>query len=196
MSNLATNHPMNLAHQILDCFDDGVLLVDQGGTITSITPRCLSMIRSTEDWVGTNLWRFLPVNVLYSPCTVRNILAAFATSGSFEFDSFYTHVHRWFRFSMRPLEVGMVMFLRDITDQHVATAMHLRERNIALKALVSLIAHEINNPLQALTNLLVIARNDCTEPCIQDLLESAEREIARIGVATSETLRLQAKGFA
>jgi phosphoglycerate-specific signal transduction histidine kinase len=52
------------------------------------------------------------------------------------------------------------------------------------------IAHEINNPLEAVTNLVYIARNDATiSPQARAFLEAAERELGRLSQIANKTLR-------
>jgi len=74
----------------------------------------------------------------------------------------------------------------DITDRKQAEAALLRaEKLAAMGRLASTIAHEINNPLEAVTNLLFLARADPTVT-IQTgtYLATAERELARLGNIT------------
>lgn len=55
--------------------------------------------------------------------------------------------------------------------------------------LAASIAHEINNPLEAMTNLLFLARmsNDLGE--VRKLLDSADGELRRVSAITAQTLR-------
>lgn len=74
----------------------------------------------------------------------------------------------------------------DITERKLAELALIRsEKLAAMGRLASTIAHEINNPLEAVTNLLYLARRD---PLIRrntdEYLATAERELARIGEIT------------
>ena len=55
--------------------------------------------------------------------------------------------------------------------------------------MASSIAHEINNPLEAVTNLVYLARRGVVSPEVGELLEQAERELARVSHITAATLR-------
>src|SRR6185312_17100834 len=51
------------------------------------------------------------------------------------------------------------------------------------------VAHEINNPLEAATNLIYLANTDPTVPApVKDLLDLADRELARVAHMTKQTL--------
>jgi len=78
----------------------------------------------------------------------------------------------------------------DITERRLAEAALLRaEKLAAMGRLASTVAHEINNPLEAVTNLLYLARSDdaLAEPT-RSYLMTAEKELARLGNITRLTL--------
>ncbi|HEX4650061.1 MAG TPA: PAS domain-containing protein [Granulicella sp.] len=101
-----------------------------------------------------------------------------------------------FDFSLSPFrdEQGEVVFLvpeaRDITELKRAEAALLQsEKLAAVGRLASSIAHEINNPLESVTNLIYLARKDAVTEEMRDYLETAERELRRVAVITNQTLR-------
>ena len=78
----------------------------------------------------------------------------------------------------------------DTTDTKLAEAALLRsEKLAAMGRLASTVAHEINNPLEAVTNLLYLSR---TDPSLSSetstYLSTAEQELARLGDITRLTL--------
>jgi len=74
----------------------------------------------------------------------------------------------------------------DVTDRKLAELALIRsEKLAAIGRLASTIAHEINNPLEAVTNLLFLARKDPLLSLETDHhLATAERELARVGGIT------------
>jgi PAS domain S-box-containing protein len=101
-----------------------------------------------------------------------------------------------FDFSLSPFrnEQGEVVFLvpeaRDITELKRAEAALLQsEKLAAVGRLAASIAHEINNPLEAVTNLIYLARRDAASDEVREYLEMAERELRRVAVITNQTLR-------
>ena len=51
------------------------------------------------------------------------------------------------------------------------------EKLAAVGLMASSIAHEINNPLEAVTNLLYLARSAAVSPAAQEFLETADDEV-------------------
>jgi signal transduction histidine kinase len=77
----------------------------------------------------------------------------------------------------------------DITERKLAEAAVLRsEKLAAMGRLASTVAHEINNPLEAVTNLLYLIRNEELPETARGYLATAERELARLGTITRLTL--------
>jgi signal transduction histidine kinase len=69
-------------------------------------------------------------------------------------------------------------------------ALRKSEKLAATGRLAASIAHEINNPLEAITNLLFLLRNFCQlDPQATGYVEMAEHEAQRIAEITQQTLR-------
>ena len=81
--------------------------------------------------------------------------------------------------------------IRDQIDQYArAQEALLRSEKLAVTGrLAASIAHEINNPLEAITNLLFLMHGDLTEQQREIFLEDAEQELARVTQITKQTLR-------
>ena len=81
-------------------------------------------------------------------------------------------------------------FIRNVSDRRDAQAALMQsEKLAAVGRLASSIAHEINNPLEAVTNLLYLSRGSVDLPEIQAYLETAAREVQRISVIANQTLQ-------
>lgn len=66
----------------------------------------------------------------------------------------------------------------------------LRSEKLAVTGrLAASIAHEINNPLEAITNLLYLTRTAASQEIAADYLTAAEQELARVTEITKQTLR-------
>jgi PAS domain S-box-containing protein len=78
----------------------------------------------------------------------------------------------------------------DITERKKTEAALVRaEKLAAMGRLASTVAHEINNPLEAVTNLLYLARSSPSlDSDTQSYLVTAERELARLSNITRLTL--------
>jgi signal transduction histidine kinase len=85
---------------------------------------------------------------------------------------------------------GMIGVIQDVTDR-ISQEVTLRqsEKLAATGRLAATIAHEINNPLEAVTNLIYLAKTDPEIPsAVQRLLETADAELVRVSQIAQQTL--------
>jgi PAS domain S-box-containing protein len=85
---------------------------------------------------------------------------------------------------------GIIGTVQDITARKTQEAtLRQSEKLAATGRLAATIAHEINNPLEAVTNLIYLAKTDPTiAPSVQRLLETADEELARVAQIAQQTL--------
>ena len=121
------------------------------------------------------------------------------------------------RKALQELDAAAKVELEEVERQHAASvqverlaAEELREQQklaeeqlmqaeklAAVGRLMASIAHEINNPLEAVTNLLYLARLDEHISSESDeYLRQAEKELGRVSEIVSQTLRFQRGGAA
>lgn len=85
---------------------------------------------------------------------------------------------------------SMAGFTLDVTERHKAqTALLQSEKLAAVGRLASSIAHEINNPLESVTNLLYLALGSEDLDTAKDHLKVADLELRRVAAITNQTLR-------
>ncbi len=78
----------------------------------------------------------------------------------------------------------------DINERKLAQdAVLISEKLAAIGRLAGSIAHEINNPLEAVTNLVHLARTSTQTDEIVLYLDQADLELRRVAAITSKTLR-------
>ncbi len=101
-----------------------------------------------------------------------------------------------FDFSLTPVRdpSGEIIFLipegRDITElKHAEAALLQSEKLAAVGRLAASIAHEINNPLESVMNLLYLARQNAVNPETKEFLETADQELRRVSIIANQTLR-------
>jgi len=85
---------------------------------------------------------------------------------------------------------GIIVLGVDVTESKRAElALMQTEKLAAVGRLASSIAHEINNPLESVTNLLYLARESVVNPQTREYLDIADRELRRVSVIANQTLR-------
>jgi PAS domain S-box-containing protein len=85
--------------------------------------------------------------------------------------------------------VGAATIARDITqDKQARRALRISERLASVGRLAATMAHEINNPLEAATNLVYLAKCRAVSQDQRDFLAATEEELARISHLTKQTL--------
>lgn len=101
----------------------------------------------------------------------------------------------WTRWVTEPIRnndglvTGLAKVLRDETERlKTETSLRQSEKLAVVGRMASSIAHEINNPLEAVTNLIFLARRGVVSPEVGEFLEQAERELARVNHITKATL--------
>jgi PAS domain S-box-containing protein len=90
---------------------------------------------------------------------------------------------------------GVIVLGIDVTERRRAENTLMKNEKLAeIGRLASSIAHEINNPLEAVMNLLYLARGDDNlSPETAQYLDSAELELRRVSVITNQTLSFYKK---
>jgi PAS domain S-box-containing protein len=85
---------------------------------------------------------------------------------------------------------GVVMVFRDVTDEKRAQeVLRKAEKLAAAGRLAATVAHEINNPLEAVCNLIYIVKNHLSLPeDVVGYLNMAEQELDRVSHITKQTL--------
>lgn len=84
---------------------------------------------------------------------------------------------------------GKVIVLSDITDRKLADyAIRTAEKLAETGRLAQSLAHEINNPLEAVTNLIYLAQTAAVHRDVKQYLRYAGDELDRIGRITKQSL--------
>ena len=140
--------------------------------------------------MGEVLWELLPelVGTVVESC-FRKVMDERVPV---EFEYYYEPLETWFQYRVYPLpDEGIIMYAENTTEKRKAEqALRRSEQLGAAGRLAASIAHEINNPLEAVTNLLFLAKMDQAMPSnSKTLLEMADKELQRLSHIAARSLK-------
>lgn len=158
---------------VIESVSDGIYIVTSDGKVRSN--------RQARKMSGDNF-----------PSEIKTLERALAGESTTEVVR--THDH-WIRSVASPIlqdhkVIGGVAVNTDVTEIRLRDeALRKSEKLAAVGQLASSIAHEINNPLEAITNLLYLVRQSGSMEEIQEYAKLAQDELARVTEITLQTLR-------
>ena len=172
----------------------GIIFFNNEGTVVDANDVFLKMVDYTREDLesGAMSWRKLtpPEWIATSEEQMSKFLKT-GRVGPYEKEYFRKDgSRRWMLFAGRDLGDGTIgEYAIDITDRKRAEAALVRNDKLAtLGRLVASIAHEINNPLEATTNLLYLAKDvDGLPASAREYLLLADAELKRIAHITRQS---------
>ena len=174
----------------LESTTDAVFMLDRDWRFTYLNRHALKMLQGERRLLGENVWEMFPAAEASS--FGKQYRLAMETRTAVHFQEHYpAPIDRWFEVHAFPSDEGIAVFFHDISDRRKTEATLVKnEKLAAVGRLAASIAHEINNPLESVTNLLYLARTSTEMREIQEYLSTADRELRRVGTITNQTLRL------
>ena len=146
--------------------------------------------RLGKSLIGECLWDLLPD--LKGTIVEKSFRQAMEQRVPLQFDYYYEPLETWFQYQVYPLpDDGIIMYARDITEaRKTEEALRKSEQLAAAGRLAASIAHEINNPLEGVTNLLYLANLDIhVTSNTRPLLEAADKELGRLSHIAARSLK-------
>ena len=140
--------------------------------------------------LGNVLWDVFPD--LEGTIVETNFRRAMSERVPIEFDFYNESLEDWFQYHIYPLpDEGISMYARNTTEaKQTEQALRRSEQLAAAGRLAASVAHEINNPLEAVTNVLYLAKMDDTMgPATRNLLELADKELQRLSHIAARSLK-------
>jgi PAS domain S-box-containing protein len=187
----------------LGSIGDAVIATDEKGHVTFVNPIAEQITGvSLKEARGREIQRIFPIFNEQTHVPVENPVAKVLEQGRIMGLANHTVLQRADG-SVIPIEDsaapiyddrkklrGVVMVFRDVTEDKLAQdLLRKAEKLAAAGRLAATVAHEINNPLEAVGNLIYLVRQRADLPDeAQNYLRSAEQELDRVSQITRQTL--------
>jgi PAS domain S-box-containing protein len=183
---------------IVESSDDAILSKDLTGHITSWNEAATRIFGySREEILGSSILRLIPQELQYEEKTILAKIRAGERIDHYETVRITKGGERLdVSLSISPIRddvgtiVGASKILRNISDKKRTEASLLQAEKIAAAGrMAATIAHEVNNPLEAVTNLIYLAKSNAEDPDeVRTFLNAAENEVARVSHIAKQTL--------
>jgi PAS domain S-box-containing protein len=182
---------------IIESSDDAILSKDLTGKITSWNPAATRILGyAAEEMIGASILKIIPEELHADEPVILAKIRAGQRIEHFETIRLTKDGRRLdVSLSISPIRddsgqiVGAAKILRDISTRKGLEQTLLQAEKIAATGrMAATIAHEINNPLEAIVNLIFLARERATDPDQIEYLTAAESEVARVSHIAKQTL--------
>jgi PAS domain S-box-containing protein len=183
---------------IVESSDDAILSKDLTGQIMSWNEAATRIFGySREEIVGSSILRLIPQELQYEEKTILAKIRAGERIDHYETIRITKGGERLdVSLSISPIRddagtiVGASKILRNISDKKRTEASLLQAEKIAAAGrMAATIAHEVNNPLEAVMNLIYLAKSNAEDAAeVRTFLNAAEGEISRVSHIAKQTL--------
>lgn len=192
------NDPRSLLAAIIDSSEDAIISKDLTGIVTSWNKAAVRMYGYTaEEIVGQSILRVIPEELHSEEDEILRKLRAGQPLEHFETSRVTKSGQRIeVSLTISPIKdssgrvIGSSKIARDITARkQLERSLIQSEKLAAAGRMAATVAHEINNPLEAVLNLIYLARIGCTRDSeVHGYLETAEKELQRVSHIARQAL--------
>jgi PAS domain S-box-containing protein len=182
---------------IVDSSDDVILSKDLDGIITSWNPAAQRLFGySAEEMIGQSILKLIPADLRAEEKQIIESIRAGRRVDHFDTvrltkDGSLVEV----ALTVSPIRddhgvvIGASKILRDVSDRkRIEQSLMQAEKIAATGRMAATISHEINNPLEAVMNLLYLLRTKITDEEGLTYLSTAEGELGRVSHIAKQTL--------
>jgi len=182
---------------IVESSDDAIASKDLTGTVTSWNRAAERMFGYTaKEMVGRSITKIIPPELQDDEAKILATIGRGEKIEHFETMRINKAGERIdVSLTISPVRndhgeiVGAAKIARDITQQKKAErSLRTSERLASVGRMAATVAHEINNPLEAITNLIFLAKSAVPREEANKYLAMAEDELTRVSQLTRQTL--------
>ena len=182
---------------IVESSDDAIVAKDLNGIVMSWNPGAKKMFgHSADEMIGR------PITIIIPPELQEDERRILETIGRGERIEHFETVRLTksgeridVSLTVSPVKdgagrvIGAAKTARDITQRKkTEQALRTTEKLASVGRMAATVAHEINNPLEAVTNLVYLAKGSAASNDVQEYLNAIEDELNRISLITKQTL--------
>nr|ADC36143.1 sensor histidine kinase putative [uncultured bacterium 162] len=185
----AREEQTRLVHDLIRVGADSVIVLDQNYVVTFMNQRAMDEISDGESLVGRPLLEAYPQIEGTSFWTHYKRVMEERVAVSFE--ELFEPRGVWYSVNAAPVGHGIAFFFRDVTERRRRdAALQRTEKLAAVGRMASSISHEINNPLESVTNLLyLIQHGESDHEDMRTYAQLASSELARVSHIVTQTLK-------
>lgn len=183
---------------IVDSADDAIIGEDLDGIITSWNRGARLLFGyEAEEMIGQSILRLIPEDLSYEEDVILRKLRAGEKIEHYETRRVAKDgTTREVSITISPIRnsegtvIGASKIARDISDRKKVERLAMQAEKIAATGrMAAAVAHEVNNPLASVLNLIFLARqDDASKQEIQSYLATAESELERVSHIARQTL--------
>jgi PAS domain S-box-containing protein len=182
---------------IVESSGDAIVSKDLNGIVTSWNEQAERLFGYTEEeMIGRSILTIIPPDLHADEEMILNSIRSGRKIDHFETVRIGKSEERIdVSLSISPLKdergniIGAAKIARDIREnKKIEEALRTTEKLAAAGRLAATVAHEINNPLEAVTNLLYLARSTDNPAEVHSLLAQADQELSRVSLLSKQTL--------
>jgi len=185
----AREEQTRLVHDLIRVGADSVVVLDQNYVVTFMNQRAMDELSEGQSLVGKPLLEVFPELEETTFWTQYKRVMEDRVAVSFE--ELDEKKGAWYSVNAAPVGHGIAFFFRDVTERRRRdAALQRTEKLAAVGRMASSISHEINNPLESVTNLLyLIQHGDSDHEDMRTYAQLAASELSRVSHIVTQTLK-------